>query len=68
MTAHHEIHLESYIVKKLVENKWVEGNNTQRSEHAAAREALMPFKTNLGRFVRTYNYIAQLIERGDIEY
>jgi len=25
MTAHHEVHLETYIVKKLVDNGWVEG-------------------------------------------
>lgn len=39
----------------------------QRSEHATEREALMRFKTSLGRFVRTYNYIAQLVELGDAE-
>ena len=33
----------------------------QRSEYTKAREALMLFKTRLGRFVRVYNYIAQLI-------
>lgn len=39
----------------------------QRSEHATEREALMRFRTNLGRFIRVYNYIAQLIELGDAE-
>ena len=39
----------------------------QRSEHATEREALMRFKTNLGRFIRIYNYIAQLIELADAE-
>ena len=33
----------------------------QRSEYTKAREALMLFKIRLGRFVRVYNYIAQLI-------
>jgi len=33
----------------------------QRSEYTKEREALMLFKTRLGRFVRVYNYIAQLI-------
>ena len=28
MTAHHEIYLESYVVKKLVERGWVEGSNS----------------------------------------
>jgi type I restriction enzyme R subunit len=28
MAAHHEIHLESYIVQKLVQNGWVEGQNS----------------------------------------
>jgi len=33
----------------------------QRSEYTKEREALMLFKTRLGRFVRVYSYIAQLI-------
>jgi type I restriction enzyme, R subunit len=28
MAVHHEVHLEEYVVKKLVENGWVEGKNT----------------------------------------
>ena len=28
MASHHEVHLEEYVVKKLVENGWVEGKNT----------------------------------------
>lgn len=47
------------IAQKQIEHK--------RSEFAKEREALMRFKTNLGRFVRTYNYIAQLINFGDAE-
>ena len=39
----------------------------QRSEFATEREALMRFKTDLARFVRTYNYLAQLVELGDAE-
>lgn len=39
----------------------------QRSEFATEREGLMRFKTDLARFVRTYNYIAQLVELGDAE-
>lgn len=39
----------------------------KRSEFAKEREALLRFKTDLSRFVRTYNYIAQLIELGDAE-
>jgi type I restriction enzyme R subunit len=38
---------------------------TKRSELTREREGLMLFKTNLARFVRVYNYIAQLIELGD---
>lgn len=40
---------------------------SKRSEFAKEREGLLRFKTDLGRFVRTYNYIAQLIELGDAE-
>ena len=39
----------------------------QRSELAMEREALMRFKTDLSRFVRTYNYVAQLLDLGDSE-
>ncbi len=39
----------------------------RRSEFATEREALMRFKTDLSRFVRTYNYVAQLLELGDAE-
>ena len=39
----------------------------QRSEYTKEREALMLFKTRLGRFVRVYNYIAQLIFFDDAE-
>jgi len=37
----------------------------KRSEFTKEREELMRFKTNLSRFVRTYNYIAQLISFDD---
>lgn len=40
---------------------------SQRSEFATEREGLMRFKTDLSRFVRTYNYIAQLVELSDAE-
>ena len=39
----------------------------QRSEYTKEREALMLFKTRLGRFVRVYSYIAQLIFLNDAE-
>lgn len=39
----------------------------KRSEFTVQREALMRFKTELGRFVRVYNYIAQLIELSDAD-
>lgn len=39
----------------------------QASEFRKQREALSRFKTNLARFVKTYSYIAQLIELGDAE-
>lgn len=39
----------------------------QRSEFATEREGLMRFKTDLSRFVRTYNYIAQLVELDSAE-
>lgn len=40
---------------------------SKRSEFTVQREALMRFKTELGRFVRVYNYIAQLIELSDAD-
>jgi type I restriction enzyme R subunit len=39
----------------------------QRSQFSIEREKLNRFKTDLGRFVRTYNYIAQLVELGDAD-
>ncbi|PPD28242.1 MAG: restriction endonuclease [Methylomonas sp.] len=39
----------------------------QRSEFAKQRERLMRFKTDLARFVRTYNYVAQLVELADAD-
>ncbi len=38
-----------------------------RKEHADQIKTLMSFKTGLGRFCRTYAYIAQLIDFGDPE-
>jgi type I restriction enzyme R subunit len=39
----------------------------QRSEYTKERDALMRFKEGLGKFVRMYEYIAQLIDFGDAE-
>ncbi|MEJ1407004.1 MAG: DEAD/DEAH box helicase family protein [Candidatus Sedimenticola sp. (ex Thyasira tokunagai)] len=47
------------------DNKAQEYAEKQRSELATEREGLMRFKTDLSRFVRTYNYVAQLMELGD---
>lgn len=38
-----------------------------RQEYAGQLKALMTFKSGLGRFVRTYAYIAQLVDFGDPE-
>jgi len=40
---------------------------SQRSEYSKQRELLNVFKSGLGKFVRTYNYIAQLVELADAE-
>jgi type I restriction enzyme R subunit len=45
--------------------KGMEHAEAQRSELAKEREELNLFKTRLGKFVRVYNYIAQLIELSD---
>jgi type I restriction enzyme R subunit len=39
----------------------------ERSEHTRERDALMRFKDGLGKFVRVYEYIAQLVDFGDAE-
>ncbi len=49
------------------DKKTEEYAESKRSELTIEREKLMRFKTDLGRFVRTYTYIAQLIELGDAE-
>ncbi len=38
-----------------------------QDEYAEQIKALMGFKSDLGRFCRTYSYIAQLIDFGDPE-
>jgi type I restriction enzyme R subunit len=53
---------QAYVKDDKVAIKQLEHN---RSEFAKQREALMRFKTNLSRFVRTYNYIAQLVNFED---
>src|SRR3546814_17938402 len=37
----------------------------ERKEAAQALQQLLGFKTDLAKFVRTYHYVAQLIELGD---
>uniref|UniRef100_UPI003AF857D6 type I restriction endonuclease subunit R n=1 Tax=Thiolapillus sp. TaxID=2017437 RepID=UPI003AF857D6 len=37
----------------------------RRSEHTRARDELLVFSQGLGKFVRTYEYVAQLVEFGD---
>jgi type I restriction enzyme R subunit len=49
------------------DEKAMEYAESQRSDLSVERERLNKFKTNLGKFVRVYNYIAQLIELGDAE-
>lgn len=39
----------------------------KRSEFTVMREGLMRFKTELSRFVRVYNYVAQLLELSDAD-
>lgn len=39
----------------------------QRAEYAKERDGLMIFKEGLGKFVRTYEYVAQLIDFGDAD-
>jgi len=39
----------------------------RRSEYTTERDGLMRFKECLGKFVRVYEYIAQLIDFGDAE-
>ena len=39
----------------------------RRSEHAKARDELLIFKEGLNKFVRTYEYCAQIVEFGDPE-
>ena len=44
-----------------------EETDAMRSQYVKEREGMMMFKSNLSKFVRTYNYIAQLIELSDPE-
>lgn len=49
------------------DKKGQEHAETQRSEYSQHRESLNLFKSRLGKFVRVYNYVAQLIELGDAD-
>lgn len=51
----------------LGDKKAAENAEGLRSEAAKRRDVLMQFKERLGKFVRTYEYIAQLVEFGDPE-
>ena len=42
-----------------------EETDAMRSQYVKEREGMMMFKSNLSKFVRTYNYVAQLIELSD---
>ncbi|MEJ6655865.1 MAG: DEAD/DEAH box helicase family protein [Pseudomonas sp.] len=46
-------------------DKDMEYADAQRSEYATARDELMIFSESLNKFVRSYEYIAQLIDFGD---
>lgn len=43
----------------------MEAADVQRSEYAKQRDALMIFSESLSKFVRTYEYVAQLVDFGD---
>jgi type I restriction enzyme R subunit len=47
--------------------KGAERANKQRADYAKERDGLMIFKEGLSKFVRTYEYVAQLIDFGDPE-
>jgi type I restriction enzyme R subunit len=47
------------------DNKGMEYADVQRAEYCKARDELMVFSESLSKFVRTYEYIAQLVEFGD---
>ena len=47
------------------DKKGMEHADTQRSEQTKARDELMIFSESLSKFVRSYEYVAQLVEFGD---
>lgn len=47
------------------DEKGMEYANVQRSEYCKRRDELMIFSESLSKFVRTYEYVAQLVEFGD---
>jgi len=53
--------------KEVGDSKGMANADTQRSELTKERDALMIFSESLGKFVRTYEYIAQLVDFGDPE-
>lgn len=53
------------IASDAVEEKAMAHADVQRSEHTKARDALMIFSESLTKFVRSYEYVAQLVDFGD---
>ncbi len=47
------------------DDKSMEYADAQRAEYCKKRDELMIFRESLGKFVRTYEYIAQLVDFGD---
>lgn len=55
------------IAKDAGDEKAMADADIQRSEQAKARDALMIFSESLSKFVRTYEYVAQLVDFADPE-
>lgn len=53
------------IANDAADKKGMEHADVQRSEQTKARDELMIFSESLTKFVRTYEYVAQLVEFGD---
>jgi type I restriction enzyme R subunit len=57
-----------YLVAKRHEDaEGMKKADARRSEHTKARDALLVFSEGLGKFVRAYEYVAQLVEFGDAQ-
>lgn len=58
---------EYLVAKRQDDTEGAKRADARRSEHTKSRDALLVFSEGLGKFVRAYEYVAQLVDFGDAQ-